>query len=205
MRKRKQNSDSRAAIIEAATDEFARHGFEGARVDRIAKGAGINKAMIYYYFSSKQKLYREIIDVETARLVDALNARIADSDDLETVLLSLSQYYPSVFGSNSRFGPIFIRELVSGGKAVWPSLEKAASSKGLTAKLKRLLDAGKRQGKVRKLDSRQALISFIGMNMFYLVFQPLVNTIWEIKDEEKFNKNRPREIVDLFMGGINAE
>src|SRR5512133_1151963 len=52
---------SRDALLAAATDEFALKGFDGASVDTIAKRAGVNKAMIYYHFKSKERLYLEIL------------------------------------------------------------------------------------------------------------------------------------------------
>ena len=54
----KENSVRR--ILEAALDEFQRKGFDGARVDEIAKKAGVNKALIYYYFESKDKMLEAI-------------------------------------------------------------------------------------------------------------------------------------------------
>src|SRR6188472_684649 len=48
-------------ILEAAAREFAERGFGGARVDRIARRARVNKAMIYYHFKSKQALYRSLL------------------------------------------------------------------------------------------------------------------------------------------------
>jgi AcrR family transcriptional regulator len=53
--------DSRQAILDAATVEFAEHGFAGVSVDVIARRARVNKAMIYYHFGSKVRLYREIL------------------------------------------------------------------------------------------------------------------------------------------------
>ena len=49
-------------ILEAALDEFQKKGFEGARVDEIAKKAEVNKALIYYYFESKEKMLKAIFD-----------------------------------------------------------------------------------------------------------------------------------------------
>src|SRR3954451_23804385 len=54
-------SDSRERILRAAAAEFAARGFAGANVDRIARAARVNKAMIYYHFTSKAALYREIV------------------------------------------------------------------------------------------------------------------------------------------------
>src|SRR5256885_14133973 len=48
-------------ILAAAAAEFAERGFAGARVDRIARRARVNKAMLYYYFRSKQELYRTLL------------------------------------------------------------------------------------------------------------------------------------------------
>lgn len=55
-------SDSRAVILAAARAEFASHGFAGARVDRIAAAAGLNKQLIYYYFGSKAALHAAVAD-----------------------------------------------------------------------------------------------------------------------------------------------
>jgi len=52
--------DSRARILAAAAAEFSAHGFDGANMDRLARAAGLNKAMIYYHFRSKAALYSEI-------------------------------------------------------------------------------------------------------------------------------------------------
>src|ERR687889_472489 len=53
--------DSRQRVFAAAAAEFARRGYAGANVDRIARAARLNKAMIYYHFKSKAALYREIL------------------------------------------------------------------------------------------------------------------------------------------------
>src|SRR3990172_3248689 len=52
---------SRQRVFAAAAAEFATHGYAGANMDRIARAARVNKAMIYYHFKSKAALYREII------------------------------------------------------------------------------------------------------------------------------------------------
>ena len=53
---------TRAAILAAATDEFAAYGLGGARVDRIAERAGINKRMLYYYFGQKEDLFLAVLE-----------------------------------------------------------------------------------------------------------------------------------------------
>ena len=53
---------SRARVFAAAAEEFAARGFDGAKVDRIAERAGVNKRLIYYYFGSKEGLYLAVLE-----------------------------------------------------------------------------------------------------------------------------------------------
>src|SRR5207244_277706 len=59
---------TRAAILDAATTEFARHGLGGARVDRISAAAGANKRMLYYYFGDKEGLFLAVLEAAYARI-----------------------------------------------------------------------------------------------------------------------------------------
>ena len=68
-------SNSRALrIIDSAQREFAREGFEGARVDRIAKSAGVNKQLLFYYYQSKQGLFRAVLG--RRKVYEALSSKL---------------------------------------------------------------------------------------------------------------------------------
>src|SRR5437868_13942023 len=60
--KSKIQEESRSVILRAALKEFAQEGFAGARTEAIAKGAGVNIALIFYYFKNKERLYGEALD-----------------------------------------------------------------------------------------------------------------------------------------------
>ena len=60
---RRQPDLSRKAILQAALVEFAQEGLAGARVDAIAEAAGVNKALLYYYFHDKESLYGAVLDL----------------------------------------------------------------------------------------------------------------------------------------------
>src|SRR5438105_12921675 len=59
---RRRPEESRAAILRAAVREFSREGAAGARTDAIARAAGVNKALLYYYFKDKEALYGAVLD-----------------------------------------------------------------------------------------------------------------------------------------------
>ena len=73
-----ETEGTRARLVTAAAAEFAAHGFAGGNVDRIARAARVNKAMIYYHFHSKAALYREILG-DMFRAVCARVRVVADS------------------------------------------------------------------------------------------------------------------------------
>ncbi len=60
--KQKNSSATRKHILVTAERVFSEHGFDGSRVDKIAEEAGVNKALIYYYFKSKQAILDELMD-----------------------------------------------------------------------------------------------------------------------------------------------
>jgi AcrR family transcriptional regulator len=195
---------SKGRILDAAVKEFAAHGLEGARVDRIAATAGVNKAMLYYHFSSKDNLYRQVLEEKLGELAKRVDLIVDKADSLENVLESLSQLYASMFRDNPEIRSLALRELASGGDRLRDTFAQVLHPIDLPRRLKRLLDAGKREGKYRELDGRQALISFIGMNLFYPMMAPLIDSIWEIKNEKRFRQERPPEVVDLFLHGLLA-
>ena len=195
--------DSRSRIMEAAIDEFAEHGLAGARVDRIAHRAGANKEMIYYHFASKEKLYQSIFDRQISKLGAVMAPPIEPASDLEAVLLRISEFHHT-FITDDRLRALFLHEVADGGSRLLAALMMVLSMHGLPQRLKDILDDGIRAGRYRPVDPRQALLSFIGMNMFYLFMAPIANSIWEITDEQTFCTERPRQIVDLFLRGLEV-
>jgi AcrR family transcriptional regulator len=192
---------SRERILASATEEFAAYGLAGARVDRIARRADINKAMIYYHFGSKEQLYQAIIDQRLEAVSEFLLDRIA-RDDLESTLRELSGLYHILLGGNTQLAAIFMHEIADGGTRLKAAIDKFFSQRGIPGRLKETLDAGIRAGRYRDVDSVQTIISFIGMNLFYLMVAPIVSSVWEITDEKKFRDDRPAQVVDLLMRGI---
>ncbi len=61
-----RSAETRSRILDAALSEFAANGLAGARTEQIATAAGVNKALIYYYFESKEKLYSAALEMVSA-------------------------------------------------------------------------------------------------------------------------------------------
>jgi TetR/AcrR family transcriptional regulator len=102
-------------ILAAAAAEFAARGYAGARVDRIARRARVNKAMLYYHFRSKQGLYRALLR-QTFTEAGRTLARIADAegspvDKLDRAIAAMAAF----IAQHTYFPAIMLREVAEGG------------------------------------------------------------------------------------------
>ena len=112
---------TRDRLVAAAAAEFAARGFAGASVDRIARTARVNKAMIYYHFASKAALYREILG-DMFRAVCARVRAVADTDrSPEDKLLGFTQAIAAEARARPHFPPTWFREIAEGGAHLDPA------------------------------------------------------------------------------------
>jgi TetR/AcrR family transcriptional regulator len=79
---------TKAAIVAAALEEFAQLGLAGARIDEIARAARVNKALLYYYFESKEHLYEGVIEQMFVTMTGALRGALATTDGPREKLLA---------------------------------------------------------------------------------------------------------------------
>lgn len=109
---------SRDRVFAAAAREFAARGYAGANVDRIARAARLNKAMIYYHFDNKAALYREILrdmfGAVRSAVADVAAAPIAPEDKIRQYVEAIAR----AAEARPHFPPIWLRELAEGGEHV---------------------------------------------------------------------------------------
>jgi AcrR family transcriptional regulator len=195
---------TRERILAAALDEFAEHGLAGARVGHIAERAGINKAMIYYHFDSKEALYDHILVDHMESAVSTMSSEIDETLPLEEVLRTVATYHNERLASDDRIARIMLRELAAGGESIRRILSKVTGKEELRQLIVRMFEEGKKRGAYRQVDTRHAMISFAGMSFFYIIVAPMANQLWGIEDDTEFRRRRPEAIVDLFLRGIEA-
>jgi TetR/AcrR family transcriptional regulator len=102
-------------ILAAAALEFAERGFAGARVDRIARRAKVNKAMLYYHFKSKQGLYRALLrqtfSLAAARLQEIAALDVSPAEKVDRVIAGIA----ALVREHAHFPAIMLREVAEGG------------------------------------------------------------------------------------------
>ena len=93
----KKNVDPKIQILDSAMEEFSQLGLAGGRVDRIAKRAGVNKAMLYYYFHSKEGLFKEVLRFHFSQLIPLVVAEIREPVTPQTFLERIPRLYIGFF------------------------------------------------------------------------------------------------------------
>jgi AcrR family transcriptional regulator len=160
---------TRQKILEAATEEFARFGLGGARVDRIAARAGANKRMLYYYYRDKDNLFLAALEGRYAHIRAA--ERGLDLEHLEPrrALRRLVEFTWDYFLSHPEFLTLLNSENLHKGRHVQRSRNVPRINTPLVESLRSLLRRGEKQGVFRKgIDPVQLYISIAGEGYFYL-------------------------------------
>lgn len=170
---------TRAAILAAATEEFAAHGLGGARVDRIAARARTNKRMLYYYFGDKEALYLAVLEAAYAHIrgeeqkLDLLDRPPADG------VRELCAFTWRYFVAHPEFMSLLNTENLHRARYLRRSTKVRALNSPLIAMLSGLLDRGSRSGVFRRdVDPVQLYISIAALGYFYLGNVHTLSTIF---------------------------
>lgn len=167
--------ESRAAILKAAIWEFAQEGVAGARTDAIARSAGVNKALLYYYFKDKEALYQAVLDdvfngVRTA-IHDALSQPLPPRERLAAYVRAHFDY----IASNPLYPRIAHAEFLRAGHDP-TRLQRVAKQyfrpvfEGLSA----LLKEGAQTGDFRPVNPIHFIPSMISVIVFYFITAPIM-------------------------------
>jgi len=160
---------TRRKILDAATEEFARYGLGGARVDRIAARAGTNKRMLYYYFRDKDNLFLAALEACYAHIRAA--ERELDLEHLapRAALARLVQFTWDYFLEHPEFLTLLNSENLHKGRHVRRSPRVPQLHSPLVETLGAILRRGERAGVFRRgVDPVQLYISIAGEGYFYL-------------------------------------
>lgn len=195
---------TRRKILDSARAEFALLGKAGARVDHIAHRAGVNKAMIYYHFDSKDNLYLEVVRDLFSELTEYARRDITGEETLEELLGMLVEIHTRLLTAVPDLKPIVFREMANPNPEVLNRIAQVFGETGIPEILIRLIVQGIESGEYRPVDPRQALVAFVTLSIGYHIMSPLVDRVLGIEDRQKFLEERKRVVVELYLNGLKA-
>lgn len=194
----------RKRILEAATAEFAGHGFGGARIDRIAKVAGANKRMLYYHVGNKEQLYLEVLEgtYESIRAAERLlNLETLAPMAALTRLLEFTWHY---YLEHPEFLALLSIENMHRAKFLKKSRKIKLLHSPFVALIDDILRRGEAEGTVRAgIDPVQLYISIASLCWFYLSNNRTLSTIFgrDLLDIEAKN-TRLAHMTDVLVSTL---
>jgi TetR/AcrR family transcriptional regulator len=170
-RKTTASPGTRSRILSAACDEFGAKGFAATTVDRIARRARVNKAMIYYHFPNKRALYTAIVRELYATLNEKLRAIAAQPLSPPRKLDGLIDTFVRSVDGSRHFLPFFLREIADGAVHLGP--EELGLIGGIFATVRGVIAEGTRQKVFQPVNPALAHFTIIGPLVMFRASAPV--------------------------------
>jgi TetR/AcrR family transcriptional regulator len=200
-RRQTRSRETRATILAAAEQAFATAGPAGARIDDIAATAGVNKALLYYYFKSKGGLYEAVLEDHFHEFNRQALAVLATPDDARAVLLRYVSLYFDFISARRRYASLYQQLMTARGRPLERLVRKYIVPR--SAAFRRLLERGIRTGVFRRVDARQTTISVVGLIVFYFSAAPVLQLLGHA---DAYNttrlERRKQEVLDFIRHGL---
>ena len=194
--------EAKTRILDAAEEAFADAGLAGARVAAIAKCAGVNKAMLYYYFGCKEDLYVAVLERVFSLISDmgetALSSHEPGLDTLDTFL----EEYRKIVWSRPHFPRLMMRELLNGGayvqKVLGPRILRMAP------KLAQAMTKGQAEGLINP-DVHPFLVAPVMVSPFILFafIKPVIAAITGL-EPDLLSEHYRRTAREIVLHGLHA-
>ncbi len=196
-------------ILDAARRVFTRQGTAGARMQQIAAEAGVNQALIHYYFRSKEQLAERVFLEAIGKLVQGLAPALAVETSIERVIecfvhgyidaLRDSPFIPAYVLSETYHYPERLPLLVLRAVGTTP----AAIGTKVLARVTQLVDEAVAAGRMRPITPRQLLVSVLGLVVFPFAGRPILMTLFGM-DETGFDQMLTERRAELPGFILNA-
>ncbi len=198
---------TREKIINAAVKEFSQKGFHGGRVENIAKSAGVNKAMIFYYFSSKEKLHGVILKTILKKLFGELKKKgvIKLSITPEEFIDKFTDIYINFFMKNTDFLKIIGLDLIRDPDNFKDKIRDVfdISLKLMPVNFKRAISKWYQKGQISESDPVHFFLNIASLCIFPIIFRPFPEAIFNMDfDDAEFAKKRVESVKNILKRGI---
>lgn len=202
-KERQRDADrSQGEILIAARDEFSEHGLGGARMDRIAQRAGLNKRLIYYYFDDKETLFQAVLEQAYEHIRDEERKLNLLEMDPSTALRRLIEFTWNYYLENPQFLTLLNSANLHRARHLEQSQRARELNSPLVATLGEVLERGRKDGSFRGgIDPIQLYVSIAGLSYFYLSNNHTLSAIFG-RDlmGSKARSERLSHMCDVILG-----
>lgn len=200
-----KNENTESQILEAAKNVFQRKGMDGSRMQEIANEAGINKAMLHYYYRSKQILFEAVFKNAFSLLAPQLNKILNDDSSVIDKVKNFTSNYIS-FISKHPYLPNFIVQEINRNPEFINKIKNNNSNFPNLEKFKKQVANDIEKGIIKPIDAEQLFINILSLCLFPFVAKPLIKAITDVNDTafKQIIEARKTEIADFIINSIKA-
>lgn len=187
--------DTEAQIFDAAREVFVEHGFDGARMQEIADRAGINKAMLHYYYRSKAGLFEAVFRASAAEVFTQAASALRVEQPLLGKLETFIHAYIDLIQANPHLPAFVLEELRRNPEELKAVV--AEHTQGLYGNLAGSIEAAVEAGTIRPIEPAHLITNLIGLCVFPFMARPMVQTATQMDDAayEAFLGARKEEVT----------
>lgn len=201
-------SETEVQIFEAALKAFAHRGRDGARMQEIADAAGINKAMLHYYFRSKDRLYEEVVGYVMRRFLGAFGEAMREAETFGDTLRVFVEMYIDIIGRNPDVFRLIAHENLAGGQVMGRHIRRVVETVEIAPPrlLARRIAEAVERGEIRPVDPTQMLLTIVSACIMPFLVRPLVNGFNPdaVRDWDAFMEARKQHVFETLYDGLRV-
>jgi AcrR family transcriptional regulator len=189
-------------IVNAAKTVFICKGMDGSRMQEIADEAGINKALLHYYFRTKNKLFEKVFALVFKDVFRVLAQANMEETDFETFLDTLIRKYINLMKSKPYIPQFVIHELNRKPERIVELMQNSSFDK---QKLFNLIQQAVENGTIRPIQPVHLITNIIALCIFPFVARPIITGFLLDGDRAKYKQyieERPDEVVGFVKRAI---
>lgn len=191
-------------ILNAAKEIFERKGMAAARMQEIADEAGINKAMLHYYYRSKQFLFEAVFKSAFLTFAPQLNEIVNAENSLFEKIRSFTHNYTTFIVKHPYLPYFIIQELNRN-----PEFAEKIFSENLPniEKFRNQIESGVKEGLIRPIKAEHLFINIISLNIFPFIASPLLKGFLKTDSPtyKKLMEERKTEVADFILNSIKLK
>ena len=201
-----QNKDknTESQILNAAKNVFQRNGMDGSRMQEIADEAGINKAMLHYYYRSKQMLFEAVFKGAFSLLAPQFNKILNDDNSLEEKIKKFTSSYIS-FTIEHPYLPNFVLQELNRNPEFILKMQRINEFPNIQ-KFKDQVTSEVKKGRIKAIKGEQLFINILALNIFPFIASPLLKGLVKADDKafKQLMENRKTEVADFIINSIKV-
>jgi AcrR family transcriptional regulator len=205
-----RDHDTEARILDAAHAVFLRHGTAGARMQEIARVAGVNQALLHYYFRSKKKLAEAVFQRVVRAVIPPVLQIMGSDAPLEDKLRDIVHLYLDNLARSPAFPGYFLAELNQQPERAgqlfesMTGVDQHALRSHIRSTLRRQIQERVRAGTMRAIQPEEFIINLTALCIFPFAARPLYAALLGMSDDDfrRLIKRRRDELPDYILRAL---